>query len=177
MSDPVKKSLFGNLLLVFGISLMLTFLATQMCERSPALTRWMGGNCWFDESRNQSSSHLTPHHSAVHFFHKEEAISNLELQKAAVYSLGENVTPEVRDALWQLVYSDAPIELRKAALHVLGQNAGEKTVEKLSNLAGSREPLELRKSAIHALEQVGSPAARQVLVDLLEQIINLEEMS
>lgn len=167
----MKNASLGNLTLVFAISLVLVFAASRMCENYPALARWMGGSCWLSFDQNESLEGLPLASAPLIEMNGAPDMSDSQVMKAAIYSLGHQGSKEARHALMEIVRSDSDITLRKAAIHAL-QNMGsdEELVTFLAELAITDTNLELRKAAVHALGHIGTRAAQDALVEVLEKV-------
>lgn len=160
----MKNTLLGNLLLAFGISVILAFLASRMCGSYPQMASWMGGECWNLQQLFESEK-ISP--SAA--FNVSVYIDQ-QTRLDAIQSLDPGVS-EARDKLLAYLGAKAPLEIRKAALYALGQHGGDEYIEDFKRIALSDAPLELRKAAVHVLESIGSPAARKALIDVLGETI------
>lgn len=167
----MKDSALGNLTLVFAISLVLVFAASQTCENYPTFARWMGGNCWLPFSQGEALEATLLTSASILESDDTSGIPDSQVLKAAIYSLGNQGSADARQALMEIVRSDADISLRKAAIHAL-QNLGsdEALVGFLAELAISDTNLELRKTAVHALGNIGTMEAQNALVDILAKV-------
>lgn len=167
----MKNAALGNMTLVFVISLILVFAASRVCENHPTLARWMGGSCWLSNNQIELREGLPLASASTIEVNGVSDMSDSQVMKAAIYSLGNQGSEEARQALMEIVRSNTDITLRKAAIHAL-QNIGsdEQLVAFLADLAISDANLELRKTAVHALGHIGTRAAQDALVGVLAKV-------
>lgn len=167
----MKNSVLGNLTLVFAISLVLVFLASETCERYPTLAKWMGGSCWLPFSQSEVLKEAPLATAQTMVLQNVYDRSDDQVLKAAIYSLGNQGSKEAREALMEIIRSDADIALRKAAIHALQNlHSDEGLVGFLADLAISEANLELRKTAVHALGNIGTTEAQDALVEILAKV-------
>jgi HEAT repeat protein len=101
---------------------------------------------------------------------KELATSNHEIaiREAALRALGDYSGEQSIEALGAVLKSEKDARLRKAAVRALGDTEQDRAVPHLEQVAKTDPDPELRKAAVRALSEIGTPAARDALIRILE---------
>ena len=166
----MKNNYIGSLLIAFAIGTLIFFAGAHACESYPFLAKWVGGECWFDNSSENTAgvSSTVPELRAEQGFLKATALMGGETDddvlKAAIFALAQSGSEEAVATLQEIVRTHANLEIRKAALYALAQCAeARQLVAFYSDIVEHNDMLALRKAALYSLAEIDDDAVVGVM--------------
>jgi HEAT repeat protein len=91
------------------------------------------------------------------------------LRATAIAAIGEQESEAAVAALAAIARKGDDPRLRRAAAHALAETELDSAIQVLAGLAVSDPDPDVRRDAAHALGEIGSPAARDALIELLHK--------
>jgi HEAT repeat protein len=93
-----------------------------------------------------------------------------EVRKAALYAISDHAQHKSAiESLSKILKEEKEEEYRVVALHALANVEGDEIVPVLANVAKNDSSQRVRTVAVQMLGQIGTPAAKKVLLDILEK--------
>jgi HEAT repeat protein len=91
-----------------------------------------------------------------------------EVKKAALFSIADHNDKSALDSLTKILKEEKDEEYRVVALHALAE-VGDAAVPTLSYAAQNDPSIRIRTTAVQMLGEIGTPAAKKVLMEILEK--------